>query len=1044
MDQVATKSLTSMNHPTAEKYAVGKEIAVGAHKVQIMSYLAEGGFAQIYVVKFMELLNEFESLGTGSCLKVGDVACLKRVTVNDEDGLNEMRNEVEVMKKLKGAHNVVEYYDSNASRRHDGTNGFEVLLLMELCPNKSLLDYMNQRLKTKLNEGEILKIMYDISWALSHMHYLQEPLIHRDVKIENVLVDAHNNFKLCDFGSTSQCSPVMVSHQDIAMLTQNIYVHTTPQYRAPEMIDLYRYIPINEKSDIWALGIFLYKLLFYRTPFETTGQFAILHSKYEFPPNNYSSKLINLIIIMLSENPNLRPNIYQVLSHICSIMNIPVPIDDIYGLGPYNFELYTDFQGKVQKMQNQINSLQQRTVKRQTPCTQDENMQINDLFVSAFEMIPKIPIPNLAPRSQTQSRLHLSTQTSNDDNTEKRKSIQEDRISRQTSNTISHKSIPTSGNVIERTISDHSKNETRHTSNDVGGQSGESYFPSVTELNTLLDNEYQTQKMVGQSTQQQIHSNMADGHLNIKSNPQRQKSITSFSTGGKSVRSSSHGAQPENVVHEEGQQEKSNMQNYMKSANHKSNNPFPMMKPDHLKSNDSLRNNPYYNEIGSNNNLVNNTNVFDTKNGVEDKIYPNNIHQNPQNIPQTTNPPIMNFVPGTSMNINYDTHQQINYNAQPNMNLNKQMTQPKALQSQQTQPHSHQAQHKPQSQTQPQQRPFDTPDRLSQNFIPFPPRPQVSQQQIPQLGQNMGYGPIGQPEAKQSNQSRPIAGWNYNENTEPHAHNPTQEKSLIDLTPEKKNTSPFKNEYIKKDINGKYIQQRFDLGMKEVNMSDTSLNSASVTGEMDNSLLSSESIDIDMSKNKTRHYPGVQENKTDKERAEAFIRKHSQNRNDATKARKSLDLKLQEVHFASPEPSTTRRESRNNDDRHAYLQGIQSHDSLDDTLSSLPKKKPMPRSQSSKVISDSIDRRASLEAHSKHHSDSKDNRARHELKHYASSNGSNSSINISTTNKTEMRKSFAKARQSLDLERARRDALLRSNSNSHGEGKRRSLFSMFK
>lgn len=1039
MEKPAAKSMTSLNPPAAEKYAVGQEISVGAHKIQIMNYLAEGGFAQIYVVKFIELLNEFESLGTGSCLKPGEVACLKRVIVNDEDGLNEMRNEVEVMKKLKGAQNVVEYYDSNASRRHDGTKGFEVLLLMELCPNKSLLDYMNQRLKTKLSEGEILKIMYDISWAISHMHYLQDPLIHRDIKIENVLVDANNNFKLCDFGSTSQCSPVMLSHQDIAILTQDIYVHTTPQYRAPEIIDLYRYLPINEKSDIWALGVFLYKLLFYRTPFEMTGQFAILHSKYEFPPNKYSSKLINLIIIMLSENPNLRPNIYQVLYHICSIMNIQVPIKDVYGLGPYNFELYTDFQGKVQKMQNQITNLQQKSVKREIPYTQEENMQINSLFLSAFEMIPKMPVPTSIPRTETQTRLRLSAQTSNDENLEKRKSIQEDRISRQTSNTLSHKSLPTSGNAIERTTSGNSRNDNRNSSTEIAAPSGEPYFPSVTELNTYLDNEYNSQKAKQQAVQSSTHHNVPDGHLNVNANPQRQKSITSFSTGGKSVRSSSHGAQSNSGIEEDVKQERANIQNYMESSHHKSNNPFPMMKSEHVKSNDSLRNNPYYNEIGSNNNLPNNkNNIFEGNNIPEENIFRESTIPNPQtNIQPSATQSRMHFIPGTSMNINYDSGQQSTYNTQQNINTHNPITYPAQPQSQ------------PQIQQQQQ-----TQNRATKNFIPFPPRPQVSQPQVPQVGsQNMSYQTRSMsqnPEQIQS-QSRPISGWNYNDRINDKmdtTYIPTQhqEQSLIDLSPEKKSKSPFKQDYLKNDLNDKPKQQKFDLGMNEVNMSESSFNSPSVTGDIENSLLSSESIDIDLNKNKNKHYPAFQDNRNDKERAQEFIRKHSQKRNDSNikNPRKSLDLKVQEVHFTSPEPASNRRESRNKDDRHEFLQGIQSTDSLNDTLSSLPKKKSMPRSQSSKVISDSVDRRTSLEAQSIHHSDLKDNRPRHGLGHYAVSNGSNSSINISTANKNEMRKSFAKARQSLDLERARRDALLRSGSNTHSEGKRRSLFSMFK
>ncbi|AET38361.1 serine/threonine protein kinase AKL1 Ecym_2650 [Eremothecium cymbalariae DBVPG len=368
-----------------EKLTAGSILLVGVHRVEIIEYLAEGGFAHIYKVSFIEYTNELDR--HHSVLQRGDIACLKRVQVNDENGLNELRNEVEVMKKLKGCGNVVQYYDSNASRHTDGTPGFEVLLLMELCSNGSLLDYMNQRLATKLSEREVLKIMYDITKGISHMHFLRTPLIHRDIKIENVLVDSANNFKLCDFGSTSTCLPAVSTHQEIAMLTNNIYVHTTPQYRSPEMIDLYRCLAINEKSDIWALGIFLYKLLFYTTPFELTGQFAILHSKYDIPQNNFSSKLINLIIVMLAENPYIRPNIYQILYHICSIMECDVPIEDHYGQGPYDFNKYARYQERLQRLQYEILVNQQNAYRGGSYID-----KLNNQFVENFEVAPRQPI----------------------------------------------------------------------------------------------------------------------------------------------------------------------------------------------------------------------------------------------------------------------------------------------------------------------------------------------------------------------------------------------------------------------------------------------------------------------------------------------------------------------------------------------------------------------------------------------------------------------------------------------------------------------------
>ncbi|SSD59761.1 uncharacterized protein SCODWIG_01522 [Saccharomycodes ludwigii] len=396
--------------PVMERLQPGTKLTVGSHLVEVIKYLSEGGFAHIYVVKFLEFTNEME---VPNSLMPGDLCCLKRVFVMDQNGLNELRNEVDVMKKLKACPRIVQYYDSNASRlNNNGASGdiansnlsdindapaansknsnvyYEVLLLMELCPNKSLLDYMNNRLQTKLTEVEILKIMYDISQAVLSMHYCTnpEPLIHKDIKIENVLVDKNNEFKLCDFGSTSTCYPIVTTHQEIAILTNNIYIHTTPQYRSPEMIDLYRCLPINEKSDIWALGVFLYKLMFYTTPFELTGQFAILHSKYEIPPNNYSSRLNNLIIIMLSENPSLRPNIYQILLEVCSIMNVVLPenIFDKYNSGPYDFSKYSAYQTKLQTYQYQMYMMYQQKSSLE--------LNSNDLFLNCFEIGPKQPI----------------------------------------------------------------------------------------------------------------------------------------------------------------------------------------------------------------------------------------------------------------------------------------------------------------------------------------------------------------------------------------------------------------------------------------------------------------------------------------------------------------------------------------------------------------------------------------------------------------------------------------------------------------------------
>lgn len=299
-----------------EKLKEGTPMLVGSHSVVIERYISAGGFAQIYAVKMGEM-----------------ELCLKRVLVQSKEGLNQLRGEVEVMQRLSNTKNIVKYIDSNAQRLPDGQ--YEVLVLMELC-SKSLLDFMNERLASKLTETEIVKIMGDVSLAVYGMHVMK--LIHRDIKIENVLIDKGGEFKLCDFGSTCPILRVPQTPQEFQMLHNDLMRQTTPQYRAPEMIDLYRGCPIDEKCDIWALGVFLYKLCYYTTPFETVGELGILHSVYSYPktPPTFSWKLKKLISLMLQENPQYRPNIYQVIMEL-NKLGTSVIIDDYYGMGEYQY-----------------------------------------------------------------------------------------------------------------------------------------------------------------------------------------------------------------------------------------------------------------------------------------------------------------------------------------------------------------------------------------------------------------------------------------------------------------------------------------------------------------------------------------------------------------------------------------------------------------------------------------------------------------------------------------------------------------------------------
>ncbi|KAB8227384.1 hypothetical protein BDV23DRAFT_164574 [Aspergillus alliaceus] len=311
--------LAAVNAP-AGTFLPGTKVQVGNHRVVVEKYLSEGGFAHVYVVRLPQPVD-----GT-------DRAVLKRVAVPDKAALANMRTEVETMKKLKGHRHIVKYFDSHASQLRGG--GYEVFLLMEFCSGGGLIDFMNTRLQHRLTEPEIIQIFSDVAEGVACMHYLKPPLLHRDLKVENVLISRHGTssvYKLCDFGSTAPPRPAATSAAEGRLIEDDVQKHTTLQYRSPEMIDVYRKQPIDEKSDIWALGVLLYKLCYYTTPFEEVGQMAILNATYKFPSYPvFSDRLRMLIAWMLKEHPQKRPNIYEVVREVCHMQGKDVPIRDIY------------------------------------------------------------------------------------------------------------------------------------------------------------------------------------------------------------------------------------------------------------------------------------------------------------------------------------------------------------------------------------------------------------------------------------------------------------------------------------------------------------------------------------------------------------------------------------------------------------------------------------------------------------------------------------------------------------------------------------------
>jgi AP2-associated kinase len=113
--------------------------------------------------------------------------------------------------------------------------------------------------KVPIEESEILKLLSDIGCGLSRLHHCTTPIIHRDLKVENILYDG-SDYLICDFGSATAKVWDPKVHS-VTAISEDLEKYTTLAYRAPEMVDLYSDRgPLNTKTDMWAIGVLAYKV----------------------------------------------------------------------------------------------------------------------------------------------------------------------------------------------------------------------------------------------------------------------------------------------------------------------------------------------------------------------------------------------------------------------------------------------------------------------------------------------------------------------------------------------------------------------------------------------------------------------------------------------------------------------------------------------------------------------------------------------------------------------------------------------------------------
>ncbi|KAJ3500814.1 hypothetical protein NLJ89_g9627 [Agrocybe chaxingu] len=177
-----------------------------------------------------------------------------------------------------------------------------IWIVTELCCGGELFDYLVE--KGRLSEDETRIIFGQLCLAVAYLH--DNNIVHRDLKLENVLLDEHCRVKLGDFGFTRE-------------FERGTFMETfcgTTGYASPEMLQGKKYQ--GPEVDVWSLGVILYCLLTGTLPFDDDDEdlmrVKIIQGDFE-DPTWLSLEVRNLIRSILVKDVSKRLTIPQILAH---------------------------------------------------------------------------------------------------------------------------------------------------------------------------------------------------------------------------------------------------------------------------------------------------------------------------------------------------------------------------------------------------------------------------------------------------------------------------------------------------------------------------------------------------------------------------------------------------------------------------------------------------------------------------------------------------------------------------------------------------------
>ena len=205
-----------------------------------------------------------------------------------------VKKEISILKLVKHKY-IVQLYEILQTAQH-------IFIIMEYCEGKEILDYILT--KNRLNELESLKYFQQLINCLFYLH--SQNIAHRDIKIDNMLLDYNKDLKLIDFGLSTK-------YTDDDLLDQPC---GTVVYAAPEVLEGKEYHGML--ADVWSSGIVLYGMLAGYLPFsdkdDEVNKQLVIKGQITIP-DFFSDKAKDLLKHMLDVNPMTRYTLQEIKDH---------------------------------------------------------------------------------------------------------------------------------------------------------------------------------------------------------------------------------------------------------------------------------------------------------------------------------------------------------------------------------------------------------------------------------------------------------------------------------------------------------------------------------------------------------------------------------------------------------------------------------------------------------------------------------------------------------------------------------------------------------